>query len=38
MRLLEISRSLDEKKMQEMIANRDYEELEKFIIVNLIGQ
>jgi xylose isomerase len=37
MRLLEISRSLDEKKMQEMIANRDYEELEKFIIVNLIG-
>jgi len=37
MRLLEISRSLDEKKMQEMIANRDYEELERFIIESLIG-
>jgi len=29
--------NLDEKKMQEMIANRDYEELERFIIQNLIG-
>jgi xylose isomerase len=37
MRLLEISRNLDEKKMQEMIANRDYEELERFIIKSLIG-
>jgi xylose isomerase len=37
MRLLEISRNLDEKKMQEMIENRDYEELERFIIENLIG-
>ena len=37
LRLLEISRNLDEKKMQEMIANRDYEELERFIIQNLIG-
>ena len=38
MRLLEISRSLDEKKIQEMIANRDYEELERLIIENLIGK
>jgi xylose isomerase len=37
LRLLEISRSLDEKKMQEMIENRDYEELERFIIKSLIG-
>jgi xylose isomerase len=37
LRLLEISRNLDEKKMQEMITNRDYEELERFIIENLIG-
>src|SRR5450759_2077557 len=37
MRLLELSRNLDEKKMQEMIENRDYEELERFIIENLIG-
>lgn len=37
MRLLEISRSIDEKKMQAMIENRDYEELEKFIIETLIG-
>lgn len=36
-RLLEISRSLDESKMQEYIAARDYEELERFIIENLIG-
>jgi xylose isomerase len=37
LRLLEISRNLDDKKMQEMISNRDYEELERFIIENLIG-
>jgi len=37
MRLLEISRNIDETKMQEMIANRDYEELERFIIKCLIG-
>lgn len=37
MRLLEISRNIDEKKMQGMIANRDYEELEGFIIKCLIG-
>lgn len=36
-RLLEISRSLDESKMQAFIADRDYEELERFIIENLIG-
>jgi xylose isomerase len=37
LRLLEISRSLDEKKMQELIDDRDYEELERFIIDNLLG-
>jgi hypothetical protein len=37
MRLLEISRSLDESKMKAFIADRDYEELERFIIENLIG-
>ena len=38
MRLLEISRNLDEKKMQGLIANRDYEELERFVIDSLIRQ
>jgi xylose isomerase len=37
LRLLEISRSLDEKKMQDLIDDRDYEELERFIIENLLG-
>ena len=36
LRLLEISRSLDENKIQEMVENRDYEELERFILENLI--
>lgn len=35
MRLLEVSRNLDEKKMQELIANRYYEEPERLIIENL---
>jgi xylose isomerase len=38
MRLLEISRSLDEKTMGQMIANRDYEELELYIITHLLGK
>jgi len=38
MRLLEISRNLDEKKMHGLIANRDYEELERFVIDSLIRQ
>jgi xylose isomerase len=38
LRLLEISRSIDDNKIDAMIANRDYEELEKFIIDALIGK
>ena len=37
LRLLEISRSIDDSKVEELIKNRDYEELEMFIIKNLIG-
>jgi xylose isomerase len=37
LRLLEISRNINETRMQEMIDNRDYEELERFIIESLIG-
>ncbi|MHC4122600.1 MAG: TIM barrel protein [Planctomycetota bacterium] len=36
--LLEVSRSLDEKKVDELIANRDYEELERLIIKTLMGK
>ena len=38
LRLLEISRSLDEKKMQAWIAERDYEELEMYILGKLMGK
>ena len=37
LRLLEISRSLDEKKIEGFISERDYEELEKYILKNLLG-
>lgn len=37
MRLLEISRGLDETKMQAMIAERDYEELDLYIMDHLLG-
>jgi len=37
LRLLEISRGLDEVKMEEMVADRDYEELERYIVNSLIG-
>lgn len=37
LRLLEISRSLDEKKMAELVKERNYEGLEIYIIQRLIG-
>ncbi len=37
LRLLEISRSIDENEMNKMIAERDYEELDLYIIRHLIG-
>jgi xylose isomerase len=37
LRLLEISRGLDQAKMDAMIAVRDYEELERYIIKSLLG-
>jgi xylose isomerase len=37
LRLLEISRSIDEPKMGKMITDRDYEELDLYIIRHLIG-
>ncbi len=37
LRLLEISRSIDENEMGKMIADRDYEELDLYIIRHLIG-
>lgn len=37
LKLLEISRSLDETKMNELIENRDYEELESYILMKLMG-
>jgi xylose isomerase len=37
LRLLEISRGIDDSKVEELVKNRDYEELEMFIIKNLIG-
>jgi len=36
--LLEISRSLDEEKMAEMIASRDYEKLDLYIMERLLGK
>ncbi len=38
MRLLEISRELDDSKIEALRGQRDYEELEAYIISNLIGQ
>ena len=38
MRLLEISRGLDDKKMSAMIGERDYEELEMYILNSLMGK
>ena len=38
MALLEVSRALDEKKMQAMIAERDYETLDLYILRSLIGK
>jgi xylose isomerase len=37
MKLLEISRSLDEEKMNSMIVARDYEELDLYIMKSLLG-
>lgn len=37
LKLLKLSRSLDESKVQEMIAGRDYEELDLLIINHLLG-
>jgi xylose isomerase len=37
LRLLEISRSIDANEMGKMIADRDYEELDLYIIRHLIG-
>ena len=38
LKLLAVSRSLDDKQIQSMIAERDYEELEMYILQNLLGQ
>jgi len=38
LRLLEISRGLDEKKLQGMIGKRDYEALEMYIVGQLLGK
>lgn len=37
LRLIEIVRSLDQAKMKELVAARDYEELDWFILSNLMG-
>jgi xylose isomerase len=37
MRLLEISRSLDENKMSQYVSSRDYEELDLYIMNSLLG-
>ena len=37
LKLLELSRSLDEKKMDALIAQRDYEELDMLIMNHLLG-
>jgi xylose isomerase len=36
--LLELVRSLDKKRIEELIAQRDYEELEMLIVNHLIGK
>ncbi len=38
MNLLEVSRSLDDKKIDSLVAQRDYEELEMLIIDSLMGK
>ena len=38
LRLLEISRSLDDRKIGGMIKDRDYEELDRYIMESLIGK
>lgn len=38
LRLLEMVRSLDEKKVQELVSQRDYEELDMLIIDHLMGK
>jgi len=38
LRLLEVSRALDRKAMNEMIAARDYEELDWLILSSLMGK
>ena len=37
LRLLDISRSLDENKIQSWIADRDYEELDRYLLLSLTG-
>jgi len=37
LRLLKVSRSLDDSKMEKMIKERDYEELDRYIIESLMG-
>ena len=37
LRLLKVSRSLDDSKMDKMIKERDYEELDRYIIESLLG-
>ncbi len=37
LRLLEISRSLDNRKIDRMVKERDYEELDRYILKNLLG-
>jgi xylose isomerase len=37
LRLLEISRALDDARIEEYVTNRDYEALEMYIIKHLIG-
>jgi xylose isomerase len=38
LRLVEMARSMDRKKMDKLIAARDYEELDWFVFTNLIGE
>jgi xylose isomerase len=37
LRLLELSRSLDAKKMAALVKDRDYEELDLYIMQSLLG-
>jgi xylose isomerase len=37
LKLLELSRKLDEKKVDALIAERDYEELDMLVISHLLG-